>query len=205
MILKDSDQLQHTHFRSGDTFTVDYPIEAECEMVQNVIKWLKELHDLLKSVEASISFLDERDDQLISSNTRRVENLILEGEKDGITGALAATLFSPLDDKMKLMNQFYFHDKGGPDILMKVYGILTSKEWGDLGADKRHHIYLERMCSMAVCNYGDPFQLRHQIVQLGGLEMCTTSLLREKLLGDSIVLDTHIHKTIRSALFALCR
>ena len=40
MILKDSDQLQHTHFRSGDTFNVDYPIEAECEVVQSVIKWL---------------------------------------------------------------------------------------------------------------------------------------------------------------------
>ena len=37
MILKDSDQLQHTHFRSGDMFTVDYPIEAECEMVQKVL------------------------------------------------------------------------------------------------------------------------------------------------------------------------
>ncbi len=45
VILKDSDQLQNTHFRSGDTFTVDYPIEAECEMVQDVLKWLKELFE----------------------------------------------------------------------------------------------------------------------------------------------------------------
>ena len=53
MILKDSDQLQHT--RSGDTFTVDYPIEADCKMTQTVIKWLKELLIKLNSIEENIS------------------------------------------------------------------------------------------------------------------------------------------------------
>ena len=205
MTLRDSDQLQRTQFRSGDTFTVDYPIEAECEMTTNVVKWLKELHDLLKLVEESISFPDKRDDLLVSSNARKIENLILEGEKDGIPVALTATLFKPLEDKKKLMNQFYFHNQGGPDVLMKIYGIVTSKKWGDLGADKRLHIYLEQMCSMAICNYGDPFPLRQQIIHLGGVEMCTTSLLRRKMQGDSTVLDTQIHKALRSALFALCR
>ena len=53
MIQKDSDQLQHT--RSGDTFTVDYPIEADCKMTQTVIKWLKELLIKLNSIEENIS------------------------------------------------------------------------------------------------------------------------------------------------------
>ena len=204
MILKDSDQLQLTHIRSGDTFTVDYLIEAECEMTQTVIRWLDELYDLLKSIEESISFPDEQNDLLMSSNSRKIENLILEGEKDSIIGALSVNLFSPQEDKMKLMNQFYFYDKGGPDVLMKVYGILVNKKWGDLGADKRLQIYLEQMCSIAICNYGNSFQLRRQIIQLGGVDMCIATLLRRELQEGS-VLDAHIRKTLRSALFALCR
>ena len=87
MILKDSDQLQHTHFRSGDTFTVDYPIEAECEMVQNVYKWLKELCDLLESIEEHTLSPDEE------KNLKKIENLIIEGEEDDTIKALVLIFF----------------------------------------------------------------------------------------------------------------
>ena len=73
MMLKDSDQLQYTHFRSGDTLIVDYPIEAECEMIQKVFKWLKELFELLKSIVENISFPDEENDLLMSSNFRKLK------------------------------------------------------------------------------------------------------------------------------------
>ena len=63
------------------------------------------------------------------------------------------TLFCPYGDKEKMMNHFYFHQEGGLDVLMKVYGIVVSKDWGDLGIDKEHHIFPERKCSMAVANY----------------------------------------------------
>ena len=105
MILKDSDQLQHTHFRSGDTFTVDYPIEADCEIVQNSIEWLKELYFLLRSIEDSGSSSDEDSDLLISSNLHKIELLIREGGKDqGVAEALYKVLFLPFDSKKKLMN-----------------------------------------------------------------------------------------------------
>ena len=80
MILKDSDQLQHTHFRSGDTLTVDYPAEAECEMIQNVVKWLKALLELLKSIEESSNH-DQESDNLMSSNFQKIENVILHGRR----------------------------------------------------------------------------------------------------------------------------
>ena len=180
MILKDSDQLQHTHFRSGDTFTVDYPIEAECEMAQNVIKWLKELYEVLRSIEECISSPHEKNDLLMTSTLRRIENLTMEGEQDGTTQALTWTLFCPWQDKQKLMNQLYFHQEGGLDVLMKVYGMLVSKEWGNFGMDKVYHSNLEDTFSMAVGNYAETIPLRRQIVRLGGLEMCTTTLLRGK-------------------------
>ena len=78
MILKDSDQLQHTHFRSGDTFTVDYPIEADCKIAQNVLKWLNQLYDLLKSIEECVSFSDEEHDLLLSSNFQEMRSLMME-------------------------------------------------------------------------------------------------------------------------------
>ena len=205
MILKDSDQLQHTHFRSGDTFTVGYPIEGECEMVQNVIKWLKELFELFKSVEECVAAPDEAKDLLMSSNYHRIESLILEGDRDGSIQDLSENLFLPWEDKKRLMNKFYFHQEGGLDMLMKVYGILISKEWGDLGINKEFHIYLERECSHAICNYGQSFPLRRQVVHLGGLEMCTTALLRRQLHKDDDTFETLIYISLRSALFTICK
>ena len=203
MILKDSDQLQHTHIRSGDTFIVDYPIEAECDMVQNVIKWLKELYELLKSIEECISSPGEERDHLMASSFRKIENLILVGRKNDIMKALSYTLFSPWEDTKKLMNKFYFHQEGGLDKLMKVYGILVSKEWGELGIEKDLHIYLERRCSKTILQYQQTFIFRRQVFQLGGLEICMKTLLRRQLQGDEGILAATIYDTIVTALYTL--
>ena len=203
MILKDSDQLQHTHFRTGDTFTVDYPNEAECEVVRNVIKWLKKLYEVLQSIEGNKSFPNEEaDDRLMSD---KILNLIMEGERNGNIRDLTETLFCPYGKKEKLMNRFYFHQEGGLDMLMKIYGILVIKEWGDLGISKEFHIYLERKCSLATCNYVEATPLCRQVIQLGGLEMCTTTLLRRPLWGDDGTLDTPTWNTLRFALHILCK
>ena len=196
MILKDSDQLQHTHLRSGDTFTVDYPIEAECKMAHNVLKWLKELYDSLKSG-------DRENNVLISSNYHKIEDLVLEGERNNTMEDLSHNLFSPWSNKKKLMNKFYFQQEGGLDVLMKVYGILVSKEWGELGIDEEDHIDLERNCSWAICSCIQTFPFCRQVIQSGGLEMCTTTLLRKQLRGDDDILDAFKYDTLRSALFIL--
>ena len=207
MILKDSDQLQRTHFRSGDTFTVDYPIEADCEIAQNAMKWLKELHDLLKSIEDNGSPSNEDGDLLISSNLHKIDSLIREGEKDQTIGTLYKVLFLPFDSKKKLMNCFYFHQEGGLDVLMKIYGILVSKEWGDLGIKKGFHIYLESVCSLTINSYARSFLLKRQVVQLGGLEICTAALLKTQLQciigpSDPSFLEYY---ALFTALCALCR
>ena len=206
MTLKDSDQLQHTHFRSGDTFTVDYPAEAECEIIHRVIKCLSQLHELLKSMEEIVSFPDEERDVTMSSNFRRIESLVLEGEKDDITEALTDTLFSPWNDKKKQLNKFYFQQEGGLDLLMKVYGILVRKAWGELGIDKEIHIDLQSMCCESLCKIGDVVSVRRRIVQLEGLEIYTAALLRVKLQGDDILdtTDTYHVDFPFIALFALC-
>ena len=203
MILKDSDQLQHTHFRSGDTFTVDYPIEAECKMTKKVVKWLRELLELLKSIEESISSPNQESDNLVSSDFHKIRSLILEGEADNTREALTDTLFFPWEDKKTLVNLSYFHSEGGLDTLMKAYSILVSKEWGDLGIDKEFHSLLEFICCMAICRYSATLPLRRQILQLGGLEMCTTTLLRRKIQEDKKFPFIY-YEAIFTALYALC-
>ena len=203
MILKDSDQLQHTQFRSGDTFTVDYPIEADCKMTQKVLEWLKQLYSLLESIEECILFPDEEHDLLLSSNFQEIRSLMMEGVHNNTIEDLSYNLFAPWTDKKKLMNKFYFRQEGGLDVLMQVYDKLVSKEWGDLGFNEELHIFLERMCSRAICNYAQTLPLRRQIVQLRGLESCTTTLLRRQLQRDEHFSGSFVHDTLCRALYAL--
>ena len=189
MILKDSDQLQHTHFRTGDTFTVDYPIEAECEVTRNVIQWLKEVFELLKS----ISYPDEENDD--------IQKLLIKDY--AVIEAFSYGLFSPWEDKRKLMNKVYFHQEGGLDVLMKVYSILVSREWGDLGIAEKFHIYLENVCSYATLRYAQTYPLQHQLAHLGGLEIFMKTLLRRQLQGGDHIPDTLTYDTLENALFAL--
>ena len=125
-------------------------------MTQNVIKWLNELCKLLKSIEGSSS-PDENSDQLMSSDFHKVETLLLEGERDNIIEALARTLFAPWTDKQKSVNQVYFHQEGGLDVLMEVYGMLVGKEWGNFIIDEEIHMDLEDTCCTAICNYAQTF------------------------------------------------
>ena len=192
MILKDSDQLQRSHFRSGDTFTVHYPIEAECEIVKNVIKWLKELLELLKSIADSEADSHPYEDEL--------RDLIIEGENDKIVEALCYKLFTPWEEKKKLMNKFFFQYEGGLDVLIKIYRILVSKEWGDLGIHTDVHIYLERKCTLAISNYLQTISLRRQVSRLGGLELCTTTLLRRQLQGQQYIPDA----LFNTLFYSLC-
>ena len=206
MILKDSDQLQHTHFRSGDTFTIDYPIEAECETVQSVIKWLKELFESLKSVEKCISSPGEWNNdhfKLLSTNCRKIDDLIAEGKRDNTINTLCVTLFGTWGDKKELVTRVYFQQEGGLDLLMEVYGILVIKEWGHLGIKKAIHIYLENMCCRAIWNYSEAFSHRRQIVKMGGMEMFIKTLLKRRLRVDKGIPDAYTYNALYSALCAL--
>ena len=85
-------------------------IRSKLSVAQNVIKWLKELCDLLKSIEENIAFPGEENDLLMSNNYQKIKSLIIEGEKDdtGIIRALSFTLFAPFGDTKKKMNRLYF-------------------------------------------------------------------------------------------------
>ena len=201
----DSDQLQHTHFRSGDTLTVDYPTEADCKVIQNVIKWLNELLELLEEFE-KCSSSNEESDQLKSSNIQKIMTLIMKGDGDGTVNALTRSLFFPYGDKTKLMNKFYFQQECGMDVLLKIYDILVRKEWSDPELDTESQIirYLEHTCCDAIWGYLETFSLRRQVVKLGGLEMSMKTLLRRRLLGDESALNTHVYNALRSARYVVC-
>ena len=97
----------------------------------NVVKRLKELYEVLQSIEGNKSFPDEETGTRLMSG--KVLNLVMEGERNDTIRDLTETLFYLYGDKKKRMKRFYFHQEGGLDVLMKIYGILVSKEWGDLG------------------------------------------------------------------------
>ena len=209
MILKDSDQLQHTHFRSGDTFTVDYQTRGDCEKIQNVIQWLEDLLEYLQEIGDSNSLSEkDKDPSLLSYLCNMTEDLILSGMHDGTAQDLCLHIFYPWKDKRTYVNKLHFHHEGGLDVLMEVYGHMISKEWGDLGIDSQFHLYLECLCSQAVANYTQTFRLRRQVVQLGGLEMCTKTLLRKQVGRDGgceIIPDSLMKSSLEIALYAVCK
>ena len=211
VILKDSDELQHTHFRSGDTFTVNYPIKGNCEMIQNVIQWLREIFKLFQAIEENDSLPDEEKDPSLSSHVHKIEDLILSGEEDGTILELS-NFFHQLVGERTYVNKLHFQNEGGLDVLIKVYGLLVSKDLGDYGINSELHLYLEYSCVCAIANYGgcavtkygDSFPLARQVIKLGGLEMCLQTLLRKKVEknGES---EIHPGSLMESALLsALC-
>ena len=90
-------------------------------------------------------------------------------------------------------------------MLTKIYGILVNKKFGDLGIDKKFHMYLQSVCSLTISSYACSFSLKRQVVKLGGLEMSTTTFLRRRLQEEKSILDPLMFSTLFSALCALCR
>ena len=210
MILKDSDQLQHTHFRSGDTFTIDYLFEGECEMVRNVVKWIKELHELLLSVNKPVG--EEHNIIQDTSIFYKIQEFLLEGDEEGITRVLSLTLFTPWGEKMKQVNHYYFQQEGGLETLMKVYGLLVDNEQLRLaiitGLNEQYYLHMEYHFAWAVSNYVQTFALRRQVTKLGGLAMCMKTLLRKKIGrngNDEIIPESYVMNAVFSALSSLCR
>ena len=206
MILKDSDQLQHTHFRSGDTLTVDYPIEGECKMVQNVIQWMREILDLLQILDKASPLTDEKkEDDLILSTLSKIKRLTIAGDTDGTLDALFIGMWKNMKE---YVNKLYFHQKGGLEVLMKIYYLLVSNEWGDLGIHD-HLLDLEYHCVGALTNYMGSFAFsRRQVMKLGGLETFLKSLLRKKLGrngSDELIPDTTTAFIIEFALTCVCK
>ena len=208
VILKDSDELQHTHFRSGDTFTVDYQIEGNCKRVETVIKWLREILELFQILKENDSLPDEEKDPSLSSHLCKLEDLILTEEKDRTIGDLILQLFSPWEDERTYVNKLHFHHEGGLDVLMKVYGLLVSKEWGGLGVHSELHLYMECLCSQAVTGYMQTFPLCRQVIKVGGLEICLKTLLRKKVGGNGgseIQSNSLVKAALKNALHAVCK
>ena len=167
------------------------------QLAKDVIKWLKKIYELFQPV-------------LLRSSIHHacvIESMISDAQFDGTLEALSEWLFIPWKDKRMLMNKNFFHLEGGLDMLIKIYGIVTSKKWGrlGLGIEEDLHMCLERNCSTAIYNYGETFPLRRQIVQLGGLEMCARALLKIPLHKHISYLRGMKCVTLYYALLSLCR
>lgn len=209
MLLKDSDELHHARFRSGDTFTIHYQTNGDCEKVYGVIEWLravlKELQDVVDDIYHND---DDKDPNRSMYLCKRAEDCILSGMQNGAAQDFCLHLFYPWKDKRKYVNKLHFQHEGGLDALMKVYGLLVEEDWGNLGINSEFHLYMECLCCQAVANYTQTFPLRRQVVQLGGLEMCAKTLLRKEMGrngGCKILPDTLEKSALEIALYAVCK
>lgn len=172
VVLKDTDKLQHTHFRSGDTFTVNYETRGDCEKVQDVIQWLGEIC-------IHLSALSDEEKGPSTESCLEIVELILSGDEKGTVKDLYYNLFH--SGPSENVNRLHFVDEGGLDLLMRVYHLLVSKDWGQLGIDVECHHYLEHCCVRSLVNYAASHPLCRQVLHLGGMDMCLKTLLRKKV------------------------
>ena len=208
--LRDTDVFQCTQFRHGDTFTVLFPARGDCSRVQEVIVWLSTVFKHLQAIKDYDSHHFEEDNdplQFQATLCNMAEESILSGMQEGTAQDLCLHLFYPWKEKRTYVNKLHFQHGGGLDVLMKVYGLLVEREWGDLGINAEFHLYLECLCSQAVANYTQTFPLRRQVIQLGGLEMCIKTLLRRDVgrEGHEIRPDSLMKSALEIALYAVCK
>lgn len=172
VVLKDTEKLQDTHFRSGDTFTVNYETRGDCEKVQNVIQWLGEVCIHLSALSNNVK-------DTLGDSCLEINELILSGDENGTTKDLYYNLFH--SGPSENVNRLHFLHEGGLDLLMKVYCLLVNKDWGELGIDAECHHYLEHCCVRSLVNYAASYPLCRQVLRLGGMDMCLKTLLRKKV------------------------
>ena len=163
--LSDSDSLLERRIRSGDTLSVSYLCEADCQLIREIIEWLNQVVVAIKS-ENRIKGIENNTDILIYSglNARYCE-------------ILPNQLFDWLSPKA-YVNKLYFEVEDGLTTLVELYRELTNGDWGSM---RPLFKYLESFSIQSIGNFGEDFHLRRISLKAGVLDMAMKSLLRKVL------------------------
>lgn len=194
-VLADNDSFETKHIRSGDTISVRYLCEGDCEQVGKVIDWVRQLIGAISS---------EDDDQL--------EQVTASGASEDLDVSLALTLFDWLDPR-SYVNKIFFEWIGGLDALLNLYRSLLQKDWGGMSTRLK---YLEGICTQSIANFAETFPLRRLLLQRGILEACVQSFLRVRLRkgmpvydevsieGSATVNNYLLQRVIENSLHIIC-
>ena len=204
----ESHPLASTHdvklarIRSGDTITVRYLAEGDCQEILEIIGWLGLIMATLKLENPSIT----------RGISESLYELLTSGIEFKYMENLAFDYFYPWLDARKYANKIFFLTNGGLDIMMELYSLLDRERW-----EKRllKMKYLEYGILRVLWNLSETFALRRAIVHLGGLDLCMRSLMREAVVKGEVIIDRHsprdafkdwiLVETLGAALGTLCK
>lgn len=162
--------------RSGDTITVKYLAEGNCQEILEIISWMGVVRAILKQEKPSVTRgISECLYELLTSaiEFRYMENLAFD------------YLYPWLDAK-KYANKLFFLSNGGLHIMMELYSLLVRESWKMQLLKMKH---LEYGILRVLWNFSETFSLRREIIRLGGLEMCMQSLMRENVVKGEAIID----------------
>lgn len=167
--LDSSLELSLLGLKNEDTLTVQYFSPADCNDLDQCMKWLGRIVQVLKrnGVPRSSDVLTKEMTDALNDG-----NLILR--------TLAFKLFIPWLTPRTYLNKLYFIENGGLDMLMELNSLLSRYSWYDLM--EKLQVKKQEILSV-LSNLAEGFAFIREIVKRGGLENCVETLLQVSLDG----------------------
>ena len=163
--LSDGESLLERRIRSGDTLSVSYHCEADCQLIREIIEWIQGVVTAIQSENG------------IESDEIHTDNLIWSGINSRYHEILPIQVFDWLSPKA-FANKLYFEAEGGLTALVKLYRELTNRDWPNMRPLLK---FLESISIQSIGNFGEVFSLRRISLKAGVLDMAMKSLLRKVL------------------------
>lgn len=164
----DGTTLEKAGLRAGDSVHVSYSSEGDCKEIDIVVRWFKEIRQLLQARHFPIS----------SHLSYDLDELLRVGISEEQVEKLAFEYLFPWENARKYANKLHFVSCGGLEAVMEIYGILHQFPWSRCPLKLK---YMEYGILRILWNLSETFALRRQILQHDGLSLCMGSLLRQKL------------------------
>ena len=110
--LSDGDSLLERRIRSGDTLSISYPCDADCQLIREIILWIRRV---LTAIQCENG---------IEANEIHTDNIIWSGLNSSYHETLPIHVFDWLSPKA-FVNKLYFETEGGLTALVGLYRELT--------------------------------------------------------------------------------
>ena len=183
------------YLRSGDTVRVLYPAKGLTDEVKSVTEWLKEVTDVLDSIQK----LDQ--DGTVSALTVEHFSVLTDSRAD----CLLRKLFTPWINPATQVNGVHFTSVGGVELLTKLHRHIIEIRKHKFHYDLRNMIgYMEYICCETCVSFSMNQACASYLAQCGGLENCIDSFLMRPANDDNLR-DNNLYSVIEIALCAILK
>ena len=163
--LSDGDSLLERRIRSGDTLSISYLCEADCQLIREIISWIRRVVTAIQCENG------------VEANQLHTDQLIWSGINSSYHVTLPIQVFDWLSPKA-FVNKLYFETEGGLTALVELYSELVGRDWPSMRPLQK---YMESFSIQSIGNFGEIFPLRRISLKAGVLDMAMKSLLRKVL------------------------